>query len=236
MHIPTCLKLNDVPLPGPDGELASYVLADNGLFLERRSSMFTASVRVNQHELNLARQEEYCQLHCGKIPRVMHRVMLAFFQSAQQFHGGEAALVLLFHPQRRVFRWHCPEQLVDVFQTRSGWRSGDLIKFNHPLILAHGFLHFGDAHLHAGSPIPSSIDVRDDQDGLHIIVGTLQSVPSYHVDFVMDGKRFRVPPASIFEDPHCQPFHRPPRSWLKQIQLRWNHSVYSAPRAVTGVH
>jgi hypothetical protein len=234
MPLTTKSKMNDQPPPLAEGETSRYVLADNGLFLERRASMFHASVRVNQHRLNLTRHEEFCQLTCGTIPRVMHRAMLGFFRSAHRLHGGEAALVLLFHPERKVFRWHCPVQIIDIFQTPSGWQAGDWIEFYHPLTLPDGFLHFGDAHLHVGSPEPSSIDVRDDQDGLRIVVGTIATVPSYHVEFVVDGRRFRIQPAKVFETLPCQPFGHPPSSWIEQIRLRWNPSESVVAGTETG--
>jgi hypothetical protein len=182
--------------------------------------MFSTSIRVNLHNFDLARHEEYCRLTCGRIPRVLHRAMLSFFKCAHDVYGGEAALVLLYHPERKIFRWHCPKQTVDLYQTRSGWTASDFIEYRNPLTLPDGYVNFGDAHLHAGPPTPSLVDVRDDQDGLHIIVGTIQTVPSYHVDFVMDGRRFPIPPEAIFDDPHCRPLDRTPPTWLKQIRLR----------------
>jgi hypothetical protein len=220
MHIPAYLNRHDAVLPEHDGDAARCIIAGNGNFLERRSPMFSTSIRVNLYDLDLARHEEYCRLTCGRIPRVMYRAMLSFFKCAQAIHGGEAALVLLYHPQRKAFRWHCPQQVVDMYQTWSGWTAGDLIEYDNPLKLPDGYVHFGDAHLHFGSPTPSSVDIRDDQDGLHIIVGTIQSTPAYHVAFVMDGARFQLSPEAIFEDPHCRPFGRTPRSWLDQIRVR----------------
>lgn len=221
MLIPIYIKQPGVELPSLGAEESRYVLATNGTFLEqRRSSMFTTSVRVDPLDRPLASHHEYCRLTCGKLPRVMHRAMLAFFKYAHEVHGGEAALVLLYHPEQQTFRWHCPEQFVDIFETWSGWATWDTIEFKNPLVLPEGYLHFGDAHLHAGGPSPSAIDINDDQDGLHIIVGTIRSVPSYHLDFVMGQTRFAVAPETFFADPQCRPFDRPPARWLKQIRLR----------------
>lgn len=105
------------------------------------------------------------------------------------------------------------------YQSGNRWWASDLIVFQHPSTLPDGYLIFGDAHLHPGTPHPSSIDVDDDQDGLHIIVGNLPGEPHYHIDFVMDGTRFGVREELIFEDPRCQPCRRAPRGWLDQIRL-----------------
>jgi hypothetical protein len=220
MQIPVYLKSGE-RLPRLRDNESRYVVADNGTFLERRTSMFSACTRISHFDLRLDHQDQYCVLHCGRLPRAMHRAMLAFFTAAHELHGGEAALVLLFHPERRLFRWHCPPQTVEMFQTFDGrWTACDRIEFDNPLELPDGFLHFGDAHLHPGPPNPSSIDVADDQDGLHIIAGNLHKErPDYNIDFVIDGIRFRVRPEHVFEDPDCTAFERPPRQWMDQIRI-----------------
>jgi hypothetical protein len=220
MQIPTYLSRRDAAPPESAGEPSRCVVADNGVFVERRSPMFTTSVRVPHFDLDLARHDEYCVLRCGRIPRTMHRAMLSFFKRAHGVHGGEAALVLLFHPARRTFRWHCPEQVVERFETASGWVTGDTIEYANPLALPEGHVQFGDAHLHVGAAIPSLMDLRDDGDGLHIIVGHIKSTPSYHVDFVMDGRRFPIEPDAIFDDVHCEPIGGTPSAWLKRINWR----------------
>jgi hypothetical protein len=119
-------------------------------------------------------------------------------------------------------------QIVDVFKTAKGWAVGDTIEFQNPLALPEGYLHVGDAHLHPGAPTPSTLDVQDDQDGLHIIVGNIRTAPRYHAVFVMDRVRFTVPPEAIFEDLHCRAFAQAPKRWLRQIRLRRNWPVDEA--------
>jgi hypothetical protein len=235
MYLPAYLNQRDAPLPDPDGVPARCVVADNGIFLERRSPMYTTSVRVSPHKLGLGCHDEYCRLTCGRIPPVLQRAMLSFFLTAHTLHGGEAALVLLYHPRNRTFRWHCPEQVVDIYPDRSGWVAGDVIKYANPVTLPPGYVHFGDAHLHVGPPTPSAIDIGDDEDGLHIIVGTVKSKPTYHVDFVMDRARFRIPPEAIFDDPHCLPFvHTSPR-WLDRIRLRASRNVEASTHPLVDI-
>lgn len=221
MQTPTFLSCRFDSLPEPDTESSRNVVAANGIFVERHSETFTTSVRVSSNDLDLEYHDEFCVLKCGRIPRSLHRAMLSFFIDAHEAHEGEAALVLLYHPKRRLFRWHCPEQVVDRYETRDGrWFAGDTIAYSNPLTLPEGYVHFGDAHLHVGAAVPSQIDLRDDGDGLHIIVGNIASrKPTYHVDFVMDRHRFPIAPEAIFDDPHCEPFNGTPRSWLRQIYV-----------------
>jgi hypothetical protein len=219
MKIDLCLRREDDELPELALDASRYVVAGNGTFLERRTSMFVTSTRVSGTVPGLAEHFSSCHLACGKINRVMHGAMLGFFRQAHRLHGGEAALVLLYHVERQRFRWHCPEQTVELYQSGDRWWASDLIEFRHPQILPDGYLIFGDAHLHPGVAYPSSTDVDDDQDGLHIIVGNLRGQPHYHIDFVMDGTRFGVRENLVFEDPDCQPCLRPPRRWLDQIRV-----------------
>lgn len=230
MHIPVYLNQRNVDLPDPDGSPSRLIVGANGTFFERRGSMYASCARVDAHALNLAPYDEYCRLTTGKIPRTMQRAMLAFFKRAHALHGGEAALVLLYHPLRRTFRWHCPVQVIDQYWTSTGWYAGDLIEFQNPLELPGGYIHFGDAHLHVGPPTPSKTDINDDQDGLHIIVGNIRSAPTYHVTFVVDRRRFQFPTEAIFDSPLCPPFGRPPRTWLGQICVRSVANGYAVTR------
>jgi hypothetical protein len=220
MHIPVYFK-SDEPLPELALNEIRYVVADNGTFLERRTEMFATCTRINRLDLDLRAQDQFCVLHCGRLPRTMHRAMLSFFEAAHGAHGGEAALVLLYHPQRRSFRWHCPVQTIEMVRSLNGWVALDTIQFDNPLELPDGFLHFGDAHLHPGSPHPSALDIADDQDGLHVIVGNIDKTPpDYNIDFVVDGVRFAVRPEHVFEDPCSLPFGQPPDHWMSQIRVR----------------
>jgi hypothetical protein len=229
MFIPTHLKQLGVALPSlPKGE-SRLIVAQNGMFCERSGPFYKSCTSIEQTALPLESHDEYCTLTCGRIPRVMHRAMLGFFREAHQIHGGEAALVLLYHLQDGRFRWHCPPQTVEVTWSLGRWVVSDSIEFQNPLSLPPGWIHLGDAHLHPGAAYPSAIDVLDDQDGLHIIVGNVLTRPTYHVDFVMDGRRFSLTPSQIFDDPDAKPFARAPHDWLQTIKLR-KRTSYTAGR------
>jgi hypothetical protein len=220
MQIATVVKREDGELPPLEPDQTRLVVAADGIYRERHTEMFRSSTRVEPADLGLGEHYQYCQLHCGRIHRVMHRAMLSFFRHAHRLHDGEAALVLLYSPQQGRFRWHCPVQTVRMHWSLGRWVTSDLISFRNPTVLPEGYLHFGDAHLHAGSvTTPSLVDLRDDQDGLHIVVGNIDGLPRYHIDFVVDGKRFGVAPELIFDDPECLPFRHSPHRWLRRIRI-----------------
>jgi hypothetical protein len=219
MKIDICLKTESQELPDLPLDARRFVIAANGTYLERRTSMFRTSTRVVGDVPGLSEHYQYCRLTCGKINRTMQGAMLAFFQYAHRLHGGEAALVLLYHTARQTFRWFCPDQSVEVYQSGGRWWAHDTVQFDNPVLLPEGYVLFGDAHLHPGLPYPSAIDAKDDQDGLHIIVGAIQGQPRYHIDFVMDGVRFGVRESLIFEDPDCRPLPQPPQAWLRRVHI-----------------
>lgn len=225
MTIPIHLKLPGADLPGLDEDGMRIVVAEDGHYLERRTPMFATCTRATGRLIGLAPHEESCTLFTGKVPRLMVRAMLAYFRDAYRIHEGEAALVLLYHPERGTFRWVCPDQTVEVSKTWRGMVASDFIRYDMPLEVPDGYVIFGDAHSHADMPArPSGTDKDDEEfkDGLHIIVGRIDRVPQhqYHVDFVMDGQRFNLPPESVLEDGGCVPLAKSPKSWLGKIRLK----------------
>ena len=220
MHLPVELKQRTRALPRLSVNESRYVIADNGIYLERRGAIHYTCTRVRKSNLCLDEQNQFCTLNCGKLPSTLHQQMLAFFYQAHRIHGGEAALVLLYDPPRRQFHWHCPVQTVELHESHRGWYASDHIEFDNPIDLPDGFMQLGDAHLHPGAPHPSMTDVYDDQDGLHLIVGNIDRTPTYHIDFVMDRVRFNLDPKLFFEDPACLPQLPAPEEWIDQIRMR----------------
>jgi hypothetical protein len=152
--------------------------------------------------------------------------MMTFFLFAFWWHGGEAALLLLYHRIKRRFRWLCPEQAVRVYEDSKGyWHAGSDVEYVQPYALPPGYILFGDAHSHAALPAYAShLDKSEEhyKDGLHIVAGRLdEAAPDFHADFVIDGRRFNLDPDEIFEKgDRCRPYPRAPQGWVRQIRLK----------------
>jgi hypothetical protein len=221
--IPIHAKWPGCQLPELEPGKVRYVLARDGVYFERRTEQFASSTLSSGPFMELDEHGEQCVLSCGTIPRTMIRSMLAFFGAAYARYEGEAALILLYHAGARHFRWHCPHQTVEVYGSLGRLRARDTIRFENPVTLPDGYIPFGDAHSHGNwDAIPSGIDRREEAytDGLHIIVGNLLRTPTYHIDFMIDGRRFNLPPKLILADTQCEPFSYVPDCWIERIHMK----------------
>ncbi|MFQ5654499.1 MAG: hypothetical protein ACE5GW_07190 [Planctomycetota bacterium] len=238
------LKRSNTPLP-PQGEgEIRYIVAENGIFMERRTSMFSTSCRVEQCAAGLDPHEEWCELHSPSLPPEMASRMLSFFRWAYCLHGGEAVLILLFNPEEERFLWHCPPQRVEVWEDRlSSFYGGGDIEYTNPLELPRGFVIFGDAHSHANMPAyASAVDQQDERfkAGLHIIVGRIhwREVELY-ADFVMDRQRFAVDPRVIFGEERIKNSVEVPEAWKQQVEVvkrRYSYSTWTSADRDGGSH
>jgi hypothetical protein len=214
------IKLPGQALPVLQSGERRYVVARDGLYREQATNLFTATTLVEGPVSELDAHSETCVLHCRAIPARLIREMAGFFQYACALHGGEAALVLLYHPENDDFEWYCPEQTVKLYNWRGRSYADDLIEFEYPLEAPPGWVQFGDAHSHIGSPHPSHVDRTDEKyrDGLHIIAGNIASRrPTYFAEFRVNGQRFNMLPESLFEELPEPPYPEPPQAWQARI-------------------
>lgn len=222
MDIEIVLKRADRPLPSLGIGGLRYVVAENGIFLERRTELYSTTCRVDRCVAGLDDHREGCRLDAPSLPPNALEEMVGFFRWAFERHGGEAALILLYDPEKRVFSWHCPWQRVELWESWSGkWYASSRIEYTDPHVLPPGHVVFGDAHSHADQPAYASGVDRDDElfkDGLHIIAGRVhRDEPEFHVDFVMDGQRFSVDPDVVLPETSCPSADAVPDEWKRKV-------------------
>lgn len=224
MHIDMVLKKSGSSLPPLEPGGIRYVVAENGVFLERRTGLFTTSCRVDDWAAGLAEHGEECELCCPPIPGHMVAQMLGFFRWAYELHGGEAVLLLLYDSSRRRFSWRCPPQEVHAWESRNRtWHTSSDISYTVPTAVPPGFVVFGDAHSHGRlAAYASHVDKLDEhhKDGLHIIAGYVDyGRPDFHIDFVMDTQRFALAPEVVFAETRVRPSPHVPQRWKKQVRI-----------------
>lgn len=235
--IDTIIKRNGEQLPELAPNSMRYVIAENGMFLERRTAHFTTSCRVEHCGAGLQPHTNRCELHAPPIPAELARQMVAYFRYGYTLHGGEAALVLLYAPLEERYSWYCPRQTVEMWESWSGkWYGSPDIHYVDPLEIPAGMIAFGDAHSHANMPAyASAVDQKDEEhkDGLHIVVGNLHKHEvDLYADFVMDGQRFEVAPPDVFAIAGAAEVSQPatdafPQEWRDCIEII--HKPYTPP-------
>jgi hypothetical protein len=203
-------------------------VAKDGFFLERNTALFRTSCRVPSCPEGLEPHAEECVLKFGRIPQVLGRLMVSFFRAAYDLHGGEAVLILLYDPARRVFRWHCPRQTVRAYETWSRhWYASLEIEYEEPFEVPPGFVVLGDAHSHADhDAYASHLDKLEEmyKDGLHIVIGRVhRERVDFHVDFLMDGVRFPMEPDYVFAGTDFGDSKQAPAAWIDQIVVKKVH-------------
>ncbi len=196
MSIPFEIKRAGESLP-PTGLGLRYIAAQNGYFLERKNDMYHSVSRVDHCGAGLVPHRASLELKTPPIPDELARPMVEFFRWAFEFHGGEAALVLLYDPANREYHWHCPEQRVELYESWGGaWYPRGDIEYTDPLEIPSGLVVFGDAHSHGDlGAYASAVDKEDElhKDGLHIVIGRVTDAQvDISIEFVMDRTRFRV--------------------------------------------
>ena len=224
-EIPLYLKIErDTPRP-TDPEY--YFLARNGLFFCRNHRFFRSDVCAARAPQWLVEHESGCRLDLPKVERHTLERIVGFFGRVFQLHGSEAIVLLLWNQQQRRYRIFVPEQEATVFESASGLRSALDVRYKIPLSLPPGALLVGDIHCHAsGDAYSSSTDKQDEhyRDGFHGVVGRIhREPPRFHLEFIVDGVRFRMDFKGLFKG-YRKRWKKVPQRWLKRVKVKVERS------------
>lgn len=193
-----------------------YIVAANGIFMERRTDLYHSCARIQKldDDLPFLAEQQPSLKYSFSLPVEIIRDAVNFLGWIISEYGSkEGALLILYHPVHG-FTLECPEQDITL---------GD-VEFKNPDELPLGWVRFGDIHSHPGmSATPSVTDISDEEhlDGLHIIVGKpdKKKTREFHAAFTVDGTRFVLPKAFIpqFDEPDFSP---PPDEWKEKITAK----------------
>ena len=193
-----------------------YLVAENGTFLVRNTELFSSVTEVDSVP-GLLQEEASCALHFPRLPRAIMEQMYGFFRAVYQTWDGEAVAFLFYEPESSAFRLGIPPQTL-VRHCFAGYSWTEKSVSYGYLPRPRGFVKLGDAHSHPNlSAFFSCTDDRDDdQDGLRIVIGALESSsPDVSVSFVAGGTRFSLSPEDALED--FRGATAPPKQWLDQV-------------------
>ncbi|OHB79507.1 MAG: hypothetical protein A2W31_08485 [Planctomycetes bacterium RBG_16_64_10] len=200
-----------------------YLLTANGLFLGRNHQFFRSCVPARHWPSELRRQEAFLVPTYPRMSRRTIERIVGFFSAVAARYGSEAGVLLVWDQMAKQVQVVVPEQLATV--SRNQW--GDVfpigLKYTVPTDLPPTWVLIGDVHSHVdAAATPSSIDDRDEthRAGLHIIVGRLNAEPpSFHVEAVVDGTRFRLATDQVVEA-YERRAPRAPQDWMDKVRVR----------------
>jgi hypothetical protein len=198
---------------------AYYLLAANGVFLVKKSGVFSSVTEAPVR--GLERQRPSVSLGFPKLPRDLLEPIYGFFQYAYEEFDGEAVVFLYYSPEQQLFHADAPPQRLTRYRTHHGWRTEGNVEYG-AMTRPPGYLKLGDAHSHGESPaFFSRIDDRDDgEDGLRIVMGGLHRPrPEIRVSFIANGTRFSLEPDEVLDD--VMKPAPPPEAWVNRIACRY---------------
>jgi hypothetical protein len=239
------IALKDAALEPSDAPVR-YVVAANGVFVERRTPLFTATVPVEAVPGLLPHQARLA-LHVPPLPGALVERAVGFFREVWIRWGGEAIVVLHATLPRsgRPVRYALdapPQRLHGRFE-RGRFRAELRLEYGTCDKPGAEWVRLGTIHSHGpAGPAHSAVDAHDElyDTGLHVTAGYVDTRrPAFRAAFVVGGTRFAVPEGQVLA-PFGAP-RRPPPEWLARVTAScdarsWEHDVRGAGRPEDGGH
>jgi hypothetical protein len=230
MPIPLYLK-TDAQMPRPtDPEF--YWLTRDGAFLCRNHPFFASDVPARRPVKALASHEPRCVVRYPKVRASTLEFIVGFFDRVYQLHRSESVVLLLWDMEKRRYRVCVPEQEASVWESYTGRRSPQDVRYTVPPLPA-GHLLVGDIHCHGNMAAFSSATDRADEryrDGIHGVVGRIErEPPEFHLELAIDGHHFELEMGQVFEG-YAQRRRRVPRQWIDRVRVKvesfsgWSYS------------
>jgi hypothetical protein len=214
--------VKDRPLSPPPEADAYYVVAENGLFLVRRTPLFTAAVAVDGGVPGLLPHGQSLEIRAPRLPRVLVERAAGFFRTVYERFEGEGILVMFYAPALRRYALVAPPQVL-TGEFDGGRFRADL-RLDYGLCEKPGpeWVRWGTFHSHCElAPYHSQTDVDDEigEPGLHVTAGYLHRArPEFAASFVVNATRFPLHPAEVLAP--FGNYRRPSAAWLEKIVIR----------------
>jgi len=206
-----------------------YLLTADGLFACRNHKLFRSCVVARRWPPQLARQEPFLKVAYPKMSRRMIERIVGFFSVVADLHGSEAGVLLAWDEPAERLHVVVPDQVATVNRNRWGDVFPIGLEYETPTDLPSGWVILGDVHSHVDYwPTPSYVDDRDEthRAGVHMVVGRIHSEPpEFHVEAVVDGKRFILRSHQIMEGYRRRDTDIP-QAWLDKLRIKTYGSYY----------
>jgi hypothetical protein len=190
-------------------DLPAFVVAGDGLYLRKRSLLGVSQTKVGRIA-QLPDGREFVDYTLPRVPADVMARAVGFFRAVYRSHRTEAAVLLLWHDGS--FDLAVPAQQVTSVSVDFAVQPGDV---------PPGARVVGSMHSHGAYGAYASTTDEDDEaelDGLHLVVGDLERRRTgYAAAVVVDGVRFPLKPARLFERPRR--LVEPPADWLAKVTV-----------------
>ena len=137
-----------------------------------------------------------------KVPQTLLECVVGFFDRVYALHQSESVVLLLWDLAAKKYKVFVPEQQATVFESWSGRRSPEDVRYVVPTDLPVRHLIVGDIHCHGNmAAFASYTDCHDEvhRDGVHVVVGRIESEPpEFHLEMAIDGHRFSLELDQLF--------------------------------------
>ncbi len=247
----------DPDLRVPEDEECYYVMTRSGLFFGRNTPLLRSLVPARHWPRQLADQESRLDLNHPKVPAGMLADIFGFFWAVASGSGAEAVVLLAWDAGAEavvLLAWdaggQCIRPIVPTQIGTIGWgwdRRPYPIGLHYAIPPLHerGYKLLGDIHSHGSeAAYASAIDVADElhTPGLHVVAGRVhQDPPQLHVEYVVDGTRFKLDAADVLEldgypgrssscDPSWIERHRTESAAAYHRRQQSGHTPTAAPR------
>jgi hypothetical protein len=222
LPFPLVVKNADVALPETP---VVYVLASNGLFMVRRTDLFTACVPVSGGVPGLLAQQPFLHHALPRIPRRLLERAVGFFRTVHTRWQGEAILIMFYAPasegRPERFAFVAPPQSIEGRFEKGRFRADLRLDYETCERPGPEFRKLGTFHSHGDAgPAHSAIDLHDElyETGLHLTAGYVDSSrPEFAAALVVNRTRFALPVADVL--PTFKNVRRPPDAWLAKVAV-----------------
>jgi len=175
----------------PPDDPIYYLVTGNGVFLVKNHPLFHSRTEVKEIPWLPGEQAGFT-FRGPRLPKILLARVLALFMGVWERYRAESIVVLYFRPQDQTYDLIVPRQRVGgihcVYQETINPDSDDI--------------RVGTIHSHGHEDaFHSDRDNADEsfQDGLHLIFGNLDTVPTLLCSAMIDGRRFPLRPEELIE-------------------------------------
>lgn len=185
---PVHIKESETGLP--DDPLY-YLVTGSGMFLVKNHPLFHSRTPVKEIPW-LPPEEAQFEFRGPPLPKVLLARALALFMSAWERYRAESVAIVYFRLGSQEYEIVIPRQVV----------GGIHCVYEEPVSVGPDELRVGTIHSHgAADAFHSDRDHADEnfQDGVHLVFGNLDTVPTLLCSAMVNGRRFPLDAGDLIE-------------------------------------